>query len=87
MTPLCDGQPFVVCMLVAEILCFLRGGGETPPSSDSDDDASIASRTDGLYYPRNTNHWVYLVACFRPTTHRPWKLEALTKFVLLDDVT
>lgn len=40
-SPLCWGQPFA-CMVVAETRCFLHGGGEVPPSSDSDDDASIA---------------------------------------------
>jgi hypothetical protein len=42
-SPLCWGQPLeLACMVVAETRCFLRGGGEVPPSSDSDDDASIA---------------------------------------------
>ena len=49
LSPLCCGQP-LACMLPAEMRCFLCGGGETPPSSEPEDDASIALRHSyGLY--------------------------------------
>lgn len=83
-SPLCWGQPFD-CMVVAETRCFLRGGGEVPPSSDSDDDASIAQlhsigKTLQKSHPFGPGQ-AKLEEWYPPT------LTAVTKFVLLDDVT
>lgn len=43
-SPLCVGQPFVACMVDGEIRCFLRGGEDAPPSSESALDARLALR-------------------------------------------
>lgn len=51
-SPLCCGQP-LVCMVPADSRCFLRGGGETPPSSDSDDEARLASGLLWFVFPKS----------------------------------
>ena len=71
LSPLCCGQP-LACMLSAEMRCFLCGGGETPPSSELEDDASIALRHSyGLYWSGNTNHSHY------PKTNNRYLSEAV----------
>ena len=47
-------QPFA-CIFENEKRSFLGGGGETPPSPESDDDASIAKSQYGLLCRMTTN--------------------------------
>ena len=54
-SPLCTAQP-LVCIL-AQIFCFLRGGWRIPPSSESEDDASmLLAQFYGRYLSGYTNH-------------------------------
>lgn len=46
-SPLCWGKDPFVCIL-AQVLSFFRGGGVTPPLSESEDDASMLSRNSKL---------------------------------------
>ena len=41
-SPLCCEQP-LACIFTADVRCFFRGGDDTPPSSDSEDDARLAT--------------------------------------------
>lgn len=55
LSPLCTAQP-LVCIL-AQIFCFLRGGWGIPPSSESEDDASmLLAHLYGRYLSGYTNH-------------------------------
>lgn len=84
LSPLCCGQP-LACMLPQEMRSFLRGGGETPPSSEPEDDASIASLLNyGLYWSGNTNHSQHTK---ENKGHPNYGQGSATKFVLLCDVT
>ncbi|KAF4524624.1 hypothetical protein B566_EDAN013875 [Ephemera danica] len=42
--PFCSTEPFAACCIVAssKVRCFLRGGGASPPSSDSPLEARLA---------------------------------------------